>query len=270
MRRLATSFTSVLPLGLLYLASPIAHAWQNRDAPLNADPADVPWSYSGPRGPDHWGSLKAAFQTCETGRLQSPIRIEPASVKAETCDPLRFRYRSSSLSIINEANGLRLGYDRGSYLVIAGLSYELAELRFHMPAEHAIAGLETDGELQLIHGNNRGDIAIVAVPLRASDTRFNSILQRILDNAPPEGTRAVHNQQIGINALLLLPPRRPYFAYNGSLTRPPCKEIVHWYVLREPLEIGAQQLERMAPLTANNHRPIQPTNNRPVLSFCHP
>uniref|UniRef100_A0A915JDX2 carbonic anhydrase n=1 Tax=Romanomermis culicivorax TaxID=13658 RepID=A0A915JDX2_ROMCU len=40
----------------------------------------------------------------------------------------------------------------------------------------------------------------------------------------------------------LLPRKREgFFSYNGSLTTPPCSEIVRWIILSEPVPISSQQ-----------------------------
>ena len=33
-----------------------------------------------------------------------------------------------------------------------------------------------------------------------------------------------------------------YYRYMGSLTTPPCTQGLYWHVLKEPLDIGAEQL----------------------------
>lgn len=254
-------------LGLLLLAGGDVGAWERGlDAKAGSR---TDWSYAGSAGPEGWGALAPEFAACGVGRLQSPVSIDSRASVTATCHPLRFRYRSSSLYITNDGRALRLGYDRGSYLVVDGLSYELVELRFHVPAEHAIDGRVADGELQLIHGNNRGDIAVVAVPIRAG-RRVNQILRRVLDHAPSVPGEPFHGANIGVNGIFLLPGRKEYYAYLGSLTRPPCTEGVHWYVLNEPLEVDASDLLRLARLIGPNARPIQPLYDRAVAKVCEP
>jgi len=242
-----------------------ATAWQRA---LDAQPGTQPeWSYAGSSGPEGWADLSPKFSTCGVGRSQSPVSIETPATISTPCQPLRFRYRSSSLYITNDGRALRLGYDRGSYLVVDGLSYELVELRFHVPAEHVVDGRVADGELQLIHGNNRGDIAVVAVPLRAG-RRVNQMLRRVVENAPSMPGEQFDGRNVGVNGVFLLPGRKDYYAYPGSLTRPPCTEGVRWFVLREALEVNASDLLRLARLIGPNARPIQPIYDRPVAKVC--
>ena len=240
-------------------------AWQARVSGMSASVPD--WSYSGERGPSHWSDLDSAYARCASGQLQSPISIETAATLFQPCTPLRFRYRSSSLRLVNDGNALRLGYDRGSYLLIDGLSYELVELRFHVPGEHAIDGRILDGEIELIHGNNRGDIVIVSVPIEAG-SRANQTLRRILENAPLTAGKNAYARNIGVNAVFLLPTRRSYFRYEGSMTRPPCEEGVRRFVLDTPLEIAASDLARLAQVVGFNARPLQQIGSRQVVRRC--
>lgn len=232
-----------------------------------ASEAGPAWSYRGEQGPGRWGELSSTYASCGNGRMQSPVALETSSSRFQPCVPLRFRYRSSSLRLVNDGNALRLGYDRGSFLVVDGLSYELVELRFHVPGEHALDGRIPDGEIELIHGNNRGDLAIVSVPIEAGK-RVNQILRRILDNAPLRAGEQAYGRNIGVNATFLLPSRRSYFRYQGSESRPPCRERVHRFVLDTPVEIAGADLARLAQIVGPNARPLQPLEGRVVDRMC--
>ncbi len=253
-------------VSLLFVASGVEASWQSDLSP--GPRSETPrWTYSGDQGPEHWGQLAPEYAGCATGSQQSPVNIvSPASISMP-CDPLRFRYRSSSLFIANDGAGLRVGYDRGSYLVAEGLSYELVEMRFHVPGEHRIDGGVPDAELQLVHASERGDIAIVAVPIVAG-TRHNQMLRRVLDNAPELPGEQYYGRNVGFNPVFLLPGRKDYFAYEGSLTVPPCREGVHWYVFRNPLEVKPDDIRRLARLVGNNARPVQALRGRQVRQLC--
>lgn len=253
------TIAALLWLGLPALAG--AQAWQSALIGGSGEPGA--WTYQGERGPAQWARLGAANAACGNGQRQSPVPLDSRVAAQLSCLPLQFRYRSSALFVKHDANTLRLGYDRGSYLVVDGLSYELGEIRFHVPAEHMIDGQVAAAEVQLIHGNNRGDIAIVAVPVVVGQ-RSNQTLRRILEHAPVTPGEAFYGRNVGINPMFLLPGRKDYFAYEGSLTRPPCTEGVHWYVLATPLEVDTADYQRLAALTTGNVRPLQPVAGRPV------
>lgn len=254
----------LLGLCLVFLGDD-ALAWQARQSTMQS--AVPEWTYSGEQGPGHWSELNSTYGRCSSGLRQSPVAIDTNAALFQPCVPLRFRYRSTSLKLVNDGKALRLGYDRGSYLVVDGLSYELVELRFHVPGEHRIDGRRPDAEIELIHGNNRGDLAVVSVPVEAGH-RVNQTLRRILDNAPDTAGTNAYGRNIGVNAVFLLPTRRGYYAYEGSLTRPPCDEGVHRYVLQEPLEVAAADLARLAQIVGANARPLQPLGDRTIRRFC--
>ncbi|PNF35582.1 hypothetical protein B7P43_G02399 [Cryptotermes secundus] len=62
-----------------------------------------------------------------------------------------------------------------------------------------------------------------------------------------------------------------YVTYLGSLTTPPCSEVVTWIVSSSPLLLSPGQLAKFRLLGSadsnmeNNFRPVQPTNGRPVF-----
>lgn len=70
----------------------------------------------------------------------------------------------------------------------------------------------------------------------------------------------------------LLPKNRDYYFYEGSLTTPPCSEIVHWFVMKDKIPVpGAylQQLRRMrgsdGHTVTSNYRTLQELAGRTVF-----
>jgi len=63
----------------------------------------------------------------------------------------------------------------------------------------------------------------------------------------------------------LLPVRRAYYRYEGSLTTPPCSETVDWLVLADRIEVSEADIARFAKLYPMNARPVQNRNRRFVL-----
>ncbi|KAK6617558.1 hypothetical protein RUM44_005146 [Polyplax serrata] len=65
-----------------------------------------------------------------------------------------------------------------------------------------------------------------------------------------------------------------YYKYEGSITQPPCSEIVTYIVQTETIAVSKRQMSRFRKLYAfdgkpmmNNSRPVQKLNNRPVYYF---
>ncbi len=246
---------------VLILAVGVCQQTAARDSVSSEEPE---WSYSGSTGPDQWGELAQAYRTCATGELQSPIDITEA--QRVTYTPLLFRYRSQLLEAENTGRVVRLISPPGSALVVRGQAYDLTECSFHVPGLHAFSGVPAEAEIHMMHRDGQGGYAIVAVPLRVGE-RENRILDRILDYFPVRPGERVRQRQVGINPLFMLPIDRSYYRYTGSLVSPPCTEPVLWFVFREPLEVSATQIQRIAQAVGANARPIQPLNGRPVFSL---
>lgn len=230
-------------------------------AASDADEDGSDWSYSGAQGPEHWGDLAAAYETCKSGRTQSPVDI--ARTRPLGYAPLVFRYRSQRLDITNSGRGMHVIAPPGSALIIQGKAFDLEKFSFHVPGEHSFDGIAADAEIQLVHRDRRSGFVVVAVLLQVGN-RENRILSRILDHFPMTAGERVQHRHVGINPIFLLPSRRSYFRYEGSLTTPPCTEPVLWYVLDAPLIISPGQLRRIAQAIGFNARPVQPLDGRVV------
>jgi carbonic anhydrase len=63
----------------------------------------------------------------------------------------------------------------------------------------------------------------------------------------------------------LLPRRRSHFRYEGSLTTPPCSEVVDWEVIETPIAVAAADIARFRTLIGHNARPPQPVGRRLIL-----
>lgn len=220
------------------------------------------WSYSGERGPEHWGTLSPAYAACAEGELQSPIDIRDA--QPMPFEPLVFQYRSQPMVAEFDGRLLRLLSPSGSELRLRGERFALEEVHFHVPGEHQIKGVSADGEIHFVHRGRAGRQLIVAVRVIAG-RRPNTVLARVLDDLPASPGDRVRRGQVGINPLFLLPADKSHFTYTGSMDTPPCSEPVTWMVMAQPLELEAGQVRKLARLTGSNARPVQPLNGRGVL-----
>jgi carbonic anhydrase len=218
------------------------------------------WSYGGSTGPKHWGDLESDYAACKTGKLQSPIDIHKAD---QTSLPtLEFDYHDVPLTIVNNGHTIQVNYAPGSFVRVDGRQYQLVQFHFHHPSEEKIDGHAYDMVAHLVHKDAEGHLAVVAVLLTKGQA--NSLVQQLWDHLPRQVGHEDTLPDVRVNAADLLPKQLGYYAFDGSLTTPPCTEGVRWMVLREPRELSPSEVATFDKLYHNNARPTQPSNGRAV------
>jgi carbonic anhydrase len=69
-----------------------------------------------------------------------------------------------------------------------------------------------------------------------------------------------------LNLNKLLPTDKTFWRFSGSLTTPPCSEGVIWIVLKHPLTLSREQLEKFThTMHHDNNRPVQSLHGRVVV-----
>ncbi len=219
------------------------------------------WSYEGATGPDHWGDLDAASKVCSVGSQQSSVDIS-GSIPARL-PPLQMAWNKTADTIVNNGHTIQLNYAPGNALKVGKDNYALLQFHFHRPSEHKIGGKSFPMEVHFVHGNAAGGLAVVGVLMSAG--RANPAFSKIVKTMPmQEGPAA--KADAGIDARSLLPVRHNYYRYAGSLTTPPCSEVVNWLLLHEPIQVAQADIDAFAKLYPLNARPVQKDNRRYVLS----
>jgi carbonic anhydrase len=125
------------------------------------------WDYGVSRGPSHWGELKPEFAPCKNGHRQSPIDIHNPQ-KADL-PPIQFDYKPSPLNIVDNGHTIMINYSPGSFITVGGKRYELKQFHFHRPSEEKINGKGSAMTLHLVHADEKGNAAVVAVLLSSLD-----------------------------------------------------------------------------------------------------
>jgi carbonic anhydrase len=218
------------------------------------------WGYEGEGGPAAWASLDPEFSACKLGHLQSPIDIHGA--KVADLPAIHFEYRPSPLKIIDNGHTIQVNYAPGSSITVQGKQYELVQFHFHRPSEERINGRPSDMVAHLVHKDQDGNLAVVAVLLKIGGA--NKLIQTLWD-ALPRKKDEEEAKSVEVNAAGLLPANKSaYYTFTGSLTTPPCSEGVTWFVLKSPMFISEQQVLRFALLYSMNARPTQPLNGREI------
>jgi carbonic anhydrase len=215
------------------------------------------WDYAGSAGPDEWGNMQPEYSKCSTGTRQSPIDIRGGI--AVDLEPIKFEYRPSSFSVIDNGHTVEVHVEPGNSITITGKRYELAQFHFHRPSEERINGRQYDMVVHLVHKDAEGHIAVVAVLLDRGSAQ--AIVQTVWNNLPLEkGDEVRAGSRIDLTQLL--PEDKRYYTYMGSLTTPPCSEGVLWMVLKQPVPISMDQVSIFSRLYPMNARPIQQADGR--------
>jgi carbonic anhydrase len=219
------------------------------------------WDYGDALGPSHWGDLKPEFATCKSGHHQSPVDIR--NPKQAALPPIHFEYKSSPLHIIDNGHTIMVNYSPGSFISVGDKKYALKQFHFHRPSEEKIDGKGFDMTVHLVHADEDGKLAVVAVLLQEGED--NPLVHELWNDLPKEKEKEEVLNGVQIDVGKLLPVDRGYYTFSGSLTTPPCSEEVTWIVLKRPVTISAEEINQFSQLYRDDARPTQPLYDRVVL-----
>lgn len=273
MNRISTSYGPSVSIAAAIII--IASCTQNVQ---NLAPADhhtaqtdlsAHWGYGSDDGPNRWALLSPSYSTCGKGRRQSPIDIGDIyendnqlwSGDYGSLD-VNIVHNEHVLDIVDNGHTIQIDGDEASFLKLNGMSFHLKQVHFHTPSEHTIDGRRYPMEMHLVHQNDSGKFAVLAVLFK--EGRNNSNYDFIIENLPykPGEKRHIENVSIDIDALL---PKKAYaYSYSGSLTTPPCLEGVYWLVAVQHVQLSSDQLNEFKRRLHQNNRPTQPLNKRKV------
>lgn len=217
------------------------------------------WSYEGAEGPAAWASLSADYTRCVEGSAQSPIAVDHPEDKP--LPDLRFDYRTARIEIEDTGHTEQVNVERGSSVVLDGVTYGLAQFHYHAPSEHTVDGRAFPAEFHFVHKSDMGVLAVVGLLVRAG--RHNPTWDPILEHLPNRTNEPATVDALNLAALL--PGDRAATRYEGSLTTPPCTEGVHWNLLSGVIELSEAQLSLLTGHYDHNNRPVQPLRGRPVV-----
>ncbi len=245
----------------LYATSGPRKVAKKKPADAASEHRDIHWSYEGEGSPANWGKLRGDYATCGTGNRQSPIDIRDG-IKVDL-EPIKFDYQRTQFRITDNGHTIQVDVGEGSSIKVMEREFQLLQFHFHRPAEERINGKSFDMVAHLVHKDDDGKLAVVAVLLEKG--MEHPLIQALWNSMPLErGQSIIPATVIDLNALLPPKERRAYYTYMGSLTTPPCSEDVLWMVFKQPVQVSQQQVSIFSRLYSHNARPVQPSNGRLV------
>ena len=235
------------------------------------------WSYALPQGPAQgWEGLCVASPE----RNQSPIVLSPDRPTRPGTGNLTVTFGDNPLAITNMGYTASVPLSGSWFKVGEGPEFHAYEVHFHAPSEHILTAFSNsplDLEMHIKTHTLDGQNAVLAVLFSATGAA-NPNLRPIFDFVSPalplcREVKPDPLPVVQLGPLLPMGPpvgRQPYFHYTGSLTTPPCKGGVDFYVLARPLIISPGQRDALQAMVKsamrapeNNRRP-QELNTRPV------
>lgn len=245
-----------LPLAIISACSTLSSA-----EPVTAEnKQQVHWSYEGATGAPHWGTLKSEYATCAAGTQQSPIDFSAA--RSATINAPNVNWSPFKPVIVNNGHTISVNAPTGSSIVLDGKTFQLLQFHFHAASEHTVNGKQYPLEVHFVHQAQDGSLGVLGVFFKQGAE--NPTLAQIWGAAP-----SVIGQIAGetmIDPANLLPQDKGFYRYEGSLTTPPCSEVVSWVVYKQPIELSKPQIEAFSSVFVNSFRPTQPLHRRFVLT----
>ncbi len=244
--------------------------------------SNTSWGYSGDIGPEKWANLTEDNFAC-TGNNQSPINLTGFTEADLT--PIEIDYQQGGYEIVNNGHTIQMNYKKGSSIKLEGQTFNLLQVHFHAPSENHINGKSYPLEAHLVHQNEQGGLAVIAIMfeqgipnkgLEVETDKFgsrkviavaspNKWLKNIW-SVMPSNAKEAHTLNEMVNVIDILPKKQEYYRFDGSLTTPPCSEGVQWIVMKKVMAVQSQQIDAfISVLHEPNNRPLQPINSRTVL-----
>lgn len=256
------------------------------------------FGYDGAHGPQHWGD---SYKTC-LGKYQSPIDIEDKDVRIASYPTLQFSNVQDPHPAYMSNNGhtvmiRSVDSDPTNVPMVHGGplndTYVFQQLHFHWGksddegSEDLINSHSFSMELHAVfwkksyessdealkHPDGLTVLAFLYQATNETNPNFEPIVSQI-----PEIATVGSNVTIGDFEILnkLIAPNavasQDYYTYKGSLTTPPCLEVVQWIDFIEPQNISHDQLAVFRSIKApdgenltHNYRPVQPLDDRIIF-----
>jgi carbonic anhydrase len=268
-----------LPSRAIIAVVPSAEPFQPHplERALYADETKAAWSYDikTAQGPESWGSLDKSFSTCsEAPNTQSPIDLFSFHMASPMSPLVTPQYGVGQMLIRNTGNYIRLIPHKGSSLYWGDKIFDLIYAQLHTPSEHRMSGEAFPLEIQFVH-KAQDDDSFAVLSLLYKQGLENAFIEKILEVAPAETAKeSFLTSAISLGDAI---PRDitqyrsgtrisyPYYTYDGSMTTPPCRENVRYFVWSKPDHLSKAQSDRLRRLVARDSaRPLHDVGSRIV------
>lgn len=215
------------------------------------------WTYEGHEGPEHWGSLSKDFAACN-GPHQSPVNLTGAH--SGDNEDITLNWKPFTPVVKNNGHTIQADAADGNTTKFGDKTYKLLQMHFHHTSEHTIDGKSSPLEAHFVNKGPDGKLLVLGVLINEGEA--NSEIAKLWQVAPKKSGDAKAKSAVDFSKLV--PVTSKYYRYTGSLTTPPCSEIVEWVVYADPITASKEQIDAFAKLYPVNNRPVQVLHERTV------
>lgn len=202
----------------------------------------------------NWGKVNPEYGLCQNGTQQSPIALSLGNGLALNHVP-KFNYNTSAAGVWKNwgfGPAFTLNHVDGEpYTTLPSFTYDnvtvyLIGWHIHAPADHSVGGDRSKAELHLVHVDADGHEAAV-LAIRLDPGIYNNAF---FDQLPPMIGFNDRTTQVPLTvdhelALSSVQHFNEFWTYQGSLTSPPCHEGIRWFVARQILFTGVEQMQQI-------------------------
>ena len=224
-------------------------------APLAA--AEKDWNFGDGTNPERWASVNAAYALCDAGLNQSPIDLGTPNARGDVQLDTNFGDADGTIALGEEK--VQVDFAAGLGMNSGGKEFNLIQVHFHTPAEHAVDGERYPLVAHFVHATEAGELGVLGVMFE--EGAANPALTTIVD-----GVGKGKGTAVSFDVSDMVPDELDVYRYMGSLTTPPCSEGVNWHVAEAPMTASAEQIAAMEANLGPSARSLQPLGSRLLVA----
>ena len=223
-------------------------------APAFAQEKD--WQFGDGVDDERWSLVNSDYSLCDVGLNQSPIDLGSPNARADVALSTSYGETTGTLSVAREK--VQVNFPVGMTMNSGGTVFNLVQVHFHTPAEHALNGERQPLVAHFVHATEGGRLGVLGVMFE--EGAANSALDAIVPHIGHSG------MEVSFDVNDMVPGDLEVFRYMGSLTTPPCSEGVNWHVAEKVMTASAEQIAALYAALGPSARSLQPQGNRLVVA----
>ena len=227
--------------------------------PMATAGAQNDWRFGDGVTDERWSLVNTDYTLCDAGLNQSPIDLGAPNARGDIALETMFGTATGTMALGDQKVQVDFAPGQGKGMNSGGTMFNLIQVHFHTPSEHAIDGERFPLVAHFVHATDDGRLGVLGVMFEEGEA--NPGLADILTaHAGGNGTA------VSFDIDTMVPDDLDVYRYMGSLTTPPCSEGVNWHVADTPVEAGADQIAALRSALGESARSLQPQGTRLLVA----